>query len=345
MANPLLVFRVGYMETYDGEGGIEGGGSYITESGVGGEMWNFRDEAGRCYGFVMTKDVTPKYAQTKIFSGIDLRRIDPTEQWKDSKELPGVDIVYIAKHRERGQVVVGWYRNATVFHKTYRKRRGRPKLGDWSGLDYLCEVDSDDAHLVLEDDRMFKVPRGKGFPGQSNVWYPDEDNPEAMHFVARLRKYIGGSTGQQVQPAQGKDGSKWGKPNKDLITQIEQAAVELAKEHYTQLGYAVTSVERDNRGWDLEATKGKEVLYIEVKGHMGNTIQFELTPNEYKRLQDHHPIYRVCVVRNATTDLKELEIYAPKAVGKAWILQRLDKQGEIRFSEQVAARAFEAVDP
>src|SRR6185312_6938021 len=250
MANPLLVFRIGYMETYDGVGEIIGGGSYVAESGAGGEMWNFRDEAGRCYGFVMTKDITPKYAKKKRFSGIDLMRIDPTEQWKDSKELTGVDIVYIAKHPERGQVVVGWYKNATVFHKTYRKRRGRPKLGDWAGLDYLCEVDTRDAHLVLNDDnRTFPVPKGKGFPGQSNIWYPDEDNLEAMRFVAKLRKYIGGATGKQVQPTQskGKGGGKWGKSDKDLITQIEQAAVALTEKHYKQQGYAVTSVERDNR--------------------------------------------------------------------------------------------------
>ncbi|KZC35719.1 hypothetical protein RHOFW510R12_08235 [Rhodanobacter sp. FW510-R12] len=345
MANPLLVFRVGYMKTYDGIDEIVGGGAYVEENGEGGEMWNFRYEAGRCYGFVMTKDITRKYAKKKRFAGINLKRIDPTQKWRENESLPGVDIVYIAKHPDGGQVVIGWYRNATVFHKAYRKRRGRPKMGDWAGLDYLCEVDADDALLVQERDRDFRVPHGKGFIGQSNVWYPDEGNPEALRIVDRLRKYIGGSTGTRVNPTQGKRGGKWSKPNKDLVTQIEQAAVALAEKHYKQQGYAVKSVERDNRGWDIEVRKGKEVLYVEVKGHIGNVIQFELTPNEYLRLQEHHSRYRVCVLRNATSNGNELEIYAPKVVDKYWVLQRLDKPGEIRFNEQVAAKAFEAVLP
>jgi hypothetical protein len=42
-----------------------GGGSYIDEYGEGGEMWNFLAEAGRCYGYVMTRH----------FAGIDLNRL------------------------------------------------------------------------------------------------------------------------------------------------------------------------------------------------------------------------------------------------------------------------------
>lgn len=47
MSAPLLVFRVGYMPTYDGVGPISGGGAHIEEHGEGGEMWNFRIEGGR----------------------------------------------------------------------------------------------------------------------------------------------------------------------------------------------------------------------------------------------------------------------------------------------------------
>jgi len=341
MANPLLVFRVGYMERYDGVDDIVGGGSYVEENGAGGEMWNFHEEAGRCYGFVMTKDTTRKYSRKKRFSGINLKRIDPEVQWRENQELPDVDIVYIARRPDGGQVVVGWYHNATVFHKAYRKRCERPKMGDWVGLDYLCEVDAGNAKLVPEGKRKLVVPHGKGFPGQSNVWYPSEGNPEAMRFVASLRKYIGSAAGATVQTTHGKLGGKWGKPNEDLITQIEQSAVQTARKHYEKQGYAVVLVERDNRGWDLEATKGAEVLYVEVKGHIGNVIQFELTPNEYKKLKLHCPTYRVCVLRNALSKDTALEIYAPRAVGEAWVLKRLDKPGELRFNEQVAARAFE----
>jgi hypothetical protein len=331
MKNSLLVFRVGYMESYGGVGEITGGGSYVKDNGNGGEMWNFRAEGGRCYGYVMTLH----------FAGVDLSRIAPDKDWKENDELSGVDIVFIARRPDVGQVVVGWYRNATVFHKSYRKRRGRKRMGDWDGLDYLCEVDAEQATLLPEDQRTFSVPRGKkGYPGQSNVWYPPNDNPDATRFVARLRKLIGGATEVRVKPSKSKHGARRGKLNEDLITKIEQTAVTVTRRHFDKQGYEIESVEKDNRGWDLEAKKGIELLLIEVKGHLGNVIQFELTPNEYSKLQENGLSYRICVLRNAL-DETELEIYAPKQVNGEWLLQRLDKPGLIRFTEKTAARAFE----
>ncbi|MHB1896944.1 MAG: protein NO VEIN domain-containing protein [Metallibacterium sp.] len=127
-----------------------------------------------------------------------------------------------------------------------------------------------------------------------------------------------------------------------LITKIEQAAVAAAKTHFKKQGYEVESFEQDNRGWDIEARKGGEHLLIEVKGHIGNAIQFELTPNEYSKLQANSPRYRVCILRNALLGDTNLEIYAPRKVGGEWRLKRLDRPGEIRFKEKIAARAFES---
>ncbi|WP_276966370.1 protein NO VEIN domain-containing protein [Metallibacterium scheffleri] len=333
MANPLIVFRVGYMESYDGIGEITSGGSYVDKNGNGGEMWNFRAEGGRCYGYVMTLH----------FAGVDLSRIAPDENWKKNDELAGVDIVFIARRPDVGQVVIGWYRDATVFHKAYRKRRGREKMGDWDDLNYLCEVDAEQGVLLPEDQRTFPVLHGeKGYPGQSNVWYPPIDNPDAARFVAKLRKLIGGATGVPAKPTNGKPGGWRGAPGEDLIAKIEQAAVVATKTHFKKQGYEVDSFEQDNRGWDLEARKDDQRLLIEVKGHIGNAIQFELTPNEYSKLQENSPNYRICVLRNALLGNTDLEIYAPKKFGGEWGLKRLDKPGKIRFVEKIAARAFES---
>lgn len=333
MANPLLVFRVGYMESYDGAGEITGGGSYVDKNGNGGEMWNFRAEGGRCYGYVMTLH----------FAGIDLRRIAPDQNWKKNDELAGVDIVFIARRPDVGQVVIGWYRNATIFHKSYRKRRGRKKMGDWDGLDYLCEVDAEQAVLLPEGQRTFPVPHGeKGLPGQSNLWYPPIGNPRAVRFVAALHKLMGGSAGVPTKPIKCNLGDRRGTPNEDLITKIEQSAVAATRTHFETKGYEVESFEQDNRGWDLEARKGDERLLIEVKGHIGNAIQFDLTPNEYSKLQENSPSYRICVLRNALKDDTDLEVYAPKRVDGEWRLKRLGKPGEIRLVEKIAARAFES---
>ncbi len=277
MHTPLLVFRVGYMSAYNGADSISGGGSHIEEHGEGGEMWNFRAEGGHCYGYVMSLH----------FAGIDLSRIAPNSQWNSNDELDGVDVVFIAKKPSVGQVVVGWYRGATVFHKMYRKRRGKKQLDDWDRLNYLCQVDAERAVLLPENLRTFEVPyapaHGKGFPGHSNVWYPNTNSEKVVQqFIAKLRKYI--VSFPKSLPATKNTSQKrtgWsGTPDKDIITQIEQAAISATSAHFGKEGYKVVSVEKDNRGWDLEATKDGDCLLIEVKGHIGNVIQFELTPNE-----------------------------------------------------------------
>jgi hypothetical protein len=63
--NPIVFLRVGYMTDYDGSGEISGGGQYVRENGVGGEVLNFAPSRGRCYG----------YAMSKSFGGIRLRAL------------------------------------------------------------------------------------------------------------------------------------------------------------------------------------------------------------------------------------------------------------------------------
>lgn len=334
---PILFFRIGYMKAYDGVGQITGGGSYPEEHGEGGEMWNFRPESGRCYGYVMTRH----------FSGIDLYRLDDSKEWKSDDDLGGVDIVFIARKPAVGQVIVGWYKNATVFHKRYHKRRGNKKQGDWEKLKYLCEVDSNNAVPLSESDRTFKIPSarvyGEGYPGQSNVWYADSGNKKIAELVTQIRKYIGRGQVPKASVARRKTKASKGwsaTPDKTLISRIEQAAIDKTWAHYKKQGYSLTLVAKDNRGWDLEASKKGETLYLEVKGHLGNVIQFELTPNEYTKMQEHSSVYRVCIVRSAL-ELPDLAIFTPHAKKGVWCLVSDASKEEVQLSERVAARASE----
>lgn len=184
MSAPLLVFRIGYMADYEGLAPIFNGGSWVVEHGEAGEMWNFRVEDEKCYGYVMSQN----------FSGVDLKFID--QQVKQADEVEGIDVVFIAKKPKVGQVVVGWYKNATVFHKHYETRpRNEHEIED-EDIYYLCEVDAENAFLLPEEERTFSVPyapaHGKGFPGMSNVWYPDpeSENHKVAEFIEQLRKYI-----------------------------------------------------------------------------------------------------------------------------------------------------------
>jgi len=204
--------RIGWMDTYQGIDKIHGGGAYVDKHGKGGEMWNFRKEGGRFYGYMMTKN----------FAGIDLSKIMPDRKWEEGDELPNIDIAFISKNPEPnvGQVVIGWYKNATVFHKEYRKRRGSKKHDDWDNIDYLCEVSAENGKLLNAPDRTFQVPHGKGFPGLSNVWYGNEKNSKIIQFKKQLRKYI--NSGTIVRNNR----------NKKEILAIERAAVEVVWQFY-----------------------------------------------------------------------------------------------------------------
>lgn len=345
--NSLVVLRVGYMANYDGPDEISGGGAYVEKRGVGGEVFNFKPSQGICYG----------YAMSKSGGGIDLSKLDSSMHWHLGDELSEVDVVFIAKRPGVGQVVVGWYRKATVFHKTYRVRRGKIRGMDEGRRSFVCTADVAHVHLLPEDERTFDVPNAPaghiGFPGQSNVWYPTNkiDNPEVSSFSRKLRNYIGGSKksmklgsddgGTADKSSGGKKAKTGGRgrfPNGAHNALIEAAAVVAVTEKYLKLGYTVESVEQDYVGWDLIARKGKERLHIEVKGCSGSSIYFELTPNEFSKLQEHSTRYRVCVVCDALVSPKVYDFrpsWHPKT--KAWRLSSTEHQTLVALSPRIAA--------
>ncbi|WP_316677041.1 protein NO VEIN domain-containing protein [Ralstonia chuxiongensis] len=330
------------MERYDGPDTITGGGAYVAANGVGGEVFNFKPSRGKCYG----------YAMSLHFSGINLRFLDDSRTWSRGDELSGVDVVFIAKRPGVGQVVVGWYRNATVFHREYRVRRGTIQGMSEGQRYFLCVADVADVHLLAEELRTFVVPAApaghKGFPGQSNVWYPmrQTHQPAVLAFAKRLRKYISTATAMPPQqdeleaPARRKGGRKRAKPDRAHNVAVEAAAIDAALAYYEDKGYVVETVETENLGWDLEATKGQALLLIEVKGVSVPTIYFELTPNEYRRLQEYAPQFRVCIVCSALDEPRLFEL-APARRKNDWCLRSKSGDVLVQLKERIAAVGVE----
>ncbi|MGV0977649.1 protein NO VEIN domain-containing protein [Empedobacter falsenii] len=91
--------------------------------------------------------------------------------------------------------------------------------------------------------------------------------------------------------------------------QVEISAIETTIKYFEGLDYIVISKEKDNVGWDLEATNISETLLLEVKGLSGNISSIELTPNEYKNLKEKQKYYKVCIVTNALTN-PNLEVFS-----------------------------------
>jgi len=280
------------MESYQGNrksDQISGGGSYVAEEGMGHEVCNFHSHKGNIYGYVQ-----PSRGQRSASAGtIKLENIVNGDASTDDELIEDVLVIWTATRPEGGTVVVGWYKNATVFRE-YQYFESAPVLHSQNGLEgYRIRARLENAKLLPVDERTIQIPRQtKGSIGQSNVWYGDSE--------------IGLQTLLEVEAlAKGKRKKRKTKSSRSTDpehnSKVEKAAIKLAWKYYEDLGYNLVSVEKDNVGWDLEASQNKTKLRIEVKGLSGKTPSIELSPNEYKAWSENHHLYRLAVVTTALT--------------------------------------------
>lgn len=270
------------MERYEGllaGDHITGGGSYVAERGRGYEICNFSGDANTFYGYVQ-----PPGSQIKI------NRIGANP---DDDSINGVTVIWTAARPTGGTVVVGWYRNATVF-RNYQTFSHAPEAHRRNRIDgYYIKAPSNLARLLPVDQRTLEIPRSvTGGMGQANVWYAD--NPKSKSIVKQVLDVVrGGMPRVSVKKGQS------GKQDQERKAKIEKIAIRTCCEHFEAMGYTLESVEKDNVGWDLEATSGKSTLRIEVKGLSGSDFSVELTPNEYQEFSKKTASYRLAVVRSA----------------------------------------------
>jgi hypothetical protein len=314
----LIFLNTAWMRDYNGlrNDKMTGGGKHIDKEGWGGEMFNFREWNGKYYG----------YAETK--GNLKLKRIDPNNE-KDY--IDNVTIVWTAKRPSGGTYIIGWYKYARLYSSNQkapsasnRKYYGEQMPYKTVGLKRNCK-------LLPLDKRILKVPRGgKGSFGEKNNWYAD-NNPNSVQTV---KNYIF----KGITPKPTSRQNKKGVPRQiDPLTRqrIETKAVKMTIKHYQKEGYIVSSVEKDNVGWDLTATHNEIEIRIEVKGLSGNKITVELTPNEFSQMNKHKNIYRLCVVTE-TLSKPRLNIFSYSDDIEKWI----DEQDNILIIEKIiSARA------
>ena len=317
----MLFCNIGWMENYRGQTAddqIRGGGEYVKRVGMGHEVCNFapNPDDGYLYGYVQP-----------VAKTIDLKRLDKNN---NGISVSGVTVVWVATHhsdnKSLGTKIVGWYRNATVF-ATFQTFDNVPELQKENGISsYIIKAPAEQAVLLPIDARVMVVPRAqdiKGFLGQSNVWYGDSDNTDVQKFIDNVAQII-----EQYEP-ESDSGCLKGKrtyaKDQEKKVQVEQAAIEICRNHFEGLGYTVNSVEKDNCGWDLEAKVDRTLLKIEVKGLSGNTFNIGLTPNEYKAFEQKTDDYRLAVVINALNTPK-LFVCRFSQEQKAWIAEAAGEQ-------------------
>ena len=281
----ILFCNIGWMERYQGlhtGDQIRGGGAYVKKHDSGYEICNFSSNSmdPALYGYVRAAGDT-----------IDLSRLGSSG---DEDSIGGITVVWTATRPTGGTTIVGWYKDATVFRHSQKPPK-MPSAQVENGIKgYRIKAPKSKAVLLPVDARVFAIPRQqKGGMGQSNIWYADK--PESASIVEAVRAFIA----KKEQPLRPEMPRRRKVQNQERKVEVEKAAIRVCCAYFEDLGYAVKSVERDNVGWDLEASSGKVLLRVEVKGLSGTAFSAELTPNEYKAFSEKASDYRLAVVTSA----------------------------------------------
>lgn len=162
----ILFCKVGWCNFYNGNilDKPFRGGRY-NETQIGHEIHNYLNCNGTYYGYVQSVGDT-----------IKLERLGASN--KDNF-LSNVLVVWVSLSNIWGPVIVGWYKNATV----YRKHQEVPleamqnrQLKDHN----FYNISSNEVFLIPPENRSFTI---YGF-GQSNVWYGNEET------INKVKEYI-----------------------------------------------------------------------------------------------------------------------------------------------------------
>ncbi len=285
----IVFLNVAWMERYEGLKGddkqISGGGSYVDKHGYGHEIYNFKNINGKLYG----------YAQPRGSNNLERMGANPKDDFIDNTL-----IVFTASYKTTGTYIVGWYKNAT-FYKDFQESNLEERKFNDSYIGYYAVANVEDSVLLPPDIRFSfpKIPRRvKGGLGQSNVWYADR--PEMEDFKKQVISKINKYEESKIQ-----DRSKHlsRQVNIELRKKVEKTAVNIVMKEYTKRGFKVSSVDSENKGWDLKADFNDISLKIEVKGLSSPNLVVELTPNEFENLKKYkEDFYRLAVVTETLTN-------------------------------------------
>jgi len=178
----VLFCNIAFMQYYDAEFATETpchGGKYVSDTGDALEKYNFHVCAdGKIRGFVETK-YRDGYKNAQHPNDLHIENIDGTYRAADS--IDGVTVIFCAySDRLAKGVLVGWYRNATV----YRTRQ------TYQGRQFNLECDACDAYLIDDEKRDYIIPpvKPEGFAYiQPHIWY---QKGRMVPFVQKILGYI-----------------------------------------------------------------------------------------------------------------------------------------------------------
>lgn len=322
MMEKMIFLNIGYMKRYRGiteDDKISYGGSYVSKTGFGHEIFNFLPYKGHMYGFVQ-----PAYRA----KGLNISKMSSLKQ-KDS--LNNVLVVWTSKDPSKGVCITGWYKNATIYGEIQAAPEGADRKFNNEKIGYLAKAKKEDCVLLPPEEREFTI-KWKA----RNVWYADKE--QDSEFRRKVLNYINRYESQNPRgtPKQ---------PDVFKKIMVENIAMNETKKYYEKLGYTVKDVSKDNVGWDLNAIQDNQELKIEVKGLSQEGVLFELTHNEYEKMRKYKDSYIIGVVSNALDEPK-LNIFSyrnSKSGLKEDIGTWEDKNGnQLKIKELISAKCYMA---
>ena len=166
----IVFCKIGWSSSYNGDISDKpvNGGSYNVNQ-IGHEIHNFKSFNGTYYGYVQsTKD------------NIEVSRIDRNAKEKAENVL----VIWCAtREKTRGQVIIGWYKNATI----YREHQFVPDdvMEERNLKDHnFYNIISNDVFLIPENERKFEID----YKGR-NVWYAEEKETLKQKVLEYIKNY------------------------------------------------------------------------------------------------------------------------------------------------------------
>lgn len=297
----IILCRTAWMKYYEGRASIDiprSGAKYIKKHKTGGEIYNFKKRSNnKVYGY---------------FPNIGYVNQSNLEDNNLGRDIKGVTVVFCATHPSEGGIrVVGWYKNANVYAEP-----GRSPNGNWVHTEALYK----NVCLIPENDRIFNI---SGTFGRSSLYYFSL-HKEKRKLLAELNAYIKRKGKIEEETDFGKNKKTSGKayqPDQDKKLLVEKKAINLARSYYkNRYGKeSVSSVENENKGWDLEVRTKSIRINIEVKGQSGESLLVELTPNEYKEFIKGSNTYQLFVANNVLSRKPIVRVFKYQSKGNCWV--------------------------
>jgi hypothetical protein len=287
----VVFARVGWMDFYNGTYSErpKGGGKY-NQGEIGHEAYNFKVVKDMLYGYFQ-----PQMAASSV-------RLDRILAGATGSDLSDVLVIFVATWPQgslrQGQVIVGWYGDATVYRTAQKAAPGRPS----AEFGYFCKSAAAKAVLLPPANRTCAIPSGKGGIGRANICYPlttggtPKSEPWITHAISFVTQYEGPNllidTLADIEPnvanlvenaRRRAEGQGYGLSAKERAA-VEALAMQAAAMHFSQQGYQVDDVSR-HKPYDLVCKNGIEELHVEVKGTTTSGKSVFLTPAERKHAE------------------------------------------------------------